>query len=442
MKAIIVAHNQMEMVQSGIKVLRLFAGMTAEDIIIVDNGSEDGLRAWLETYSDWNYLIFDEGEQNYGVAVNAAIREFGIQEDILLLSPEYFVLPGMVEALSEALQEAEDVGAAFPVFPKTDAGKERDYLTAVTYAQNEYGKKKRSRSMLGPTVDAVLIKEKMLRELGEFEERLKQDAACSMDFVLQGILKGYRCIECGNAYVYFAGMRDFTDRWNMWEDRSVLKEKWNMNYFNIIPNKNLLELIDEEEQKEFSVLEIGCDMGANLLEIKNRYPNASVYGVEYVPEAAALAKAVIPAWVADIEKYDLDLGDLKFDYIICGDVLEHLRDPQGTVHYCRSLLKDGGKIVASIPNLMHYSVVRDLLRGNFTYRDMGLLDRTHIHFFTYKEIVRMFKRENYEIVGLRSMYEKATQEDMDFVKQLMPLTEGVDEDMFYAFQYQLVAQKM
>ena len=74
----------------------------------------------------------------------------------------------------------------------------------------------------------------------------------------------------------------------------------------------------------------------------------------------------------------MDFGGVTFDYIIFGDVLEHLRDPEGTLNYCKEFLKKGGSILASIPNIMHVSVVRDLLNGNFTYADQGPVSYTHL----------------------------------------------------------------
>ena len=124
----------------------------------------------------------------------------------------------------------------------------------------------------------------------------------------------------------------------------------------------------------------------------------------------------------------MDFGGVTFDYIIFGDVLEHLRDPEGTLNYCKEFLKKGGSILASIPNIMHVSVVRDLL------------NRTHVHFFTYKEILRMLMRTGLEAVEIRMTTNGVSQEDREFVSKLMELSEVSDESMFYAYQYLLQAR--
>ena len=86
MKVIIVAYNQFELLQMEIEALRLLAGIEERDLIIVDNGSEDGLRQWLEERPGMNYLICDEGGESYSAIVNYAKAEFQIAEDILLLN--------------------------------------------------------------------------------------------------------------------------------------------------------------------------------------------------------------------------------------------------------------------------------------------------------------------------------------------------------------------
>lgn len=79
----------------------------------------------------------------------------------------------------------------------------------------------------------------------------------------------------------------------------------------------------------------------------------------------------------------------RFDTILCLDVLEHLLDPWRVVKELEELLEQGGCIVASIPNVQHFSVVGPLLRGNWELKDAGILDRTHIRFFTRRSAIEL-----------------------------------------------------
>lgn len=442
LKVVMISHNQLELIQKGIKALKLFGGITDQDIIIVDNASEDGLAQWLSEQGKWNYLVCDEGIENYATIMNTVIREFEIQEDVFILTPYYVVLPGMLQDLYEVLHSDAKIGAVFPTLIANGGECAVDYAEALAYAAAQQDKRKRNRQLLAAHIDAVLLKAEMLCKVGMFDERLARASSGILDFLLRGGLQGYRYIECANAYIFGIDEWKINERWSTPEDQPALKEKWGMNYFNVIPNENLLDFIKADEQEPIQVLEIGCDIGANLLEVKNRYPNAGIYGVEIVPQAARIASCVADVQVANIEEDEVSFHGVKFDYIVCGDVLEHLRDPEGLVRRCRDLLKEGGGIVASIPNIMHYSVMRQLLDGNFSYRDAGLLDRTHIHFFTYKEIVRMFGRADYVIESVKTTEERGTTEnDHALVEQLMELSRGVEKEMFYAFQYLVLARK-
>ena len=93
----------------------------------------------------------------------------------------------------------------------------------------------------------------------------------------------------------------------------------------------------------------------------------------------------------------------RFDAIVCGDVLEHLRDPGRLLRRAREWLKADGSLVASIPNVRHHSVVRSILEGNWTYESAGLLDQTHLRFFTRREIEKLFFRAGFAIEEMRSV---------------------------------------
>jgi spore maturation protein CgeB/tetratricopeptide (TPR) repeat protein len=145
------------------------------------------------------------------------------------------------------------------------------------------------------------------------------------------------------------------------------------------------------------ILEVGCGSGRTGLDLKKRF-GAFVAGVELNPTAAHLAKDVLDNVVhGDIEKIDLPYGDGSFDCIIFADVLEHLVDPLSALIKVRRLLKKEGVIVTSIPNVQFHGVVNQLIEGNWTYEKEGILDETHLRFFTFKEIEKLFSRAGYSI---------------------------------------------
>lgn len=442
---IMIAHNQMELVQQGLEVLRVFAGIGKDQVVLVDNASEDGLREWLSEQDGYNYIICDDGLEGYAAILNTVIREFQITEDILVLSPNYIALPDSIQEMQRVLHSGEKIGAVSATMIPCGSEIGKDYLTAVDFVKRRQGESRPDLEKLGLEPGAVMIKNTMREETGEFDDRLILPHSSMLDFLFRGILKNYRLLECGEAFLYETGASgiEYLQQFGKDIDRPVLKEKWDMNYFNNRPNENLIPCIQKEPDETFHVLEIGCDCGVNLLAVKNRYPNVKLYGAELNAHATEIASHIAEVEVGNIEDKALQFGDVRFDYIMFGDVLEHLRDPAGTIRYCRSLLKENGKIIACIPNLMHYTVMRELIDGNFTYKDMGLLDRTHIHFFTYYEIKRMFEEEGYEVEKIDSAVSSftVTPEEAEFVANLVALSHGAEAFMFYTFQY-IVTAKM
>ena len=100
----------------------------------------------------------------------------------------------------------------------------------------------------------------------------------------------------------------------------------------------------------------------------------------------------------DGDIWNKKLSGNRYDAIIFADVLEHLRDPQTVMNKCRGLLKETGVVLVSVPNIAHNSVLINLINNEFPYTDLGLLDNTHIHFFTAKSFRRAAKDAGFTVV--------------------------------------------
>jgi 2-polyprenyl-3-methyl-5-hydroxy-6-metoxy-1,4-benzoquinol methylase len=138
------------------------------------------------------------------------------------------------------------------------------------------------------------------------------------------------------------------------------------------------------------ILDVGCacgDLGAYLF----RHKRCTVYGLEYNTESIAAAKET--GAYAHIEQVDLNILDVmpssfpqEFDRIIFGDVLEHLNEPERVLEKFLPYLGKNGRVIISLPNIAHGSIVAQLMANKFTYMDYGVLDRTHLRFFTRESI--------------------------------------------------------
>jgi 2-polyprenyl-3-methyl-5-hydroxy-6-metoxy-1,4-benzoquinol methylase len=160
----------------------------------------------------------------------------------------------------------------------------------------------------------------------------------------------------------------------------------------------MLELIGANKR----VLDVGCDtgyLGRVLITMSN-----TVSGVEVNPVSAEEARQhLTKVLVADLEGADLvgEFGAGSFDVVVFGDVLEHLKDPLQVLRQARPLLAPGGSVVISTPNVAHGDVRLALLGGRFDYSKVGILDDTHLRFFTRDSLVTFLHDAGFVLADLR-----------------------------------------
>jgi 2-polyprenyl-3-methyl-5-hydroxy-6-metoxy-1,4-benzoquinol methylase len=174
------------------------------------------------------------------------------------------------------------------------------------------------------------------------------------------------------------------------------------------PRTALLQLLPVGCER---ALDVGCSVGVTGEWLKKNHGVSEVVGLEINESAAREAEKILDRVITgDVETLKLDYPAGYFDLIIYADVLEHLRDPWGYVKKQSALLKDGGYVLASLPNAANWRVTADLLRNKWEYRDYGIMDRTHLRFFTLPGMVRMFKDAGYSI--LKTEYNRGRMSNM------------------------------
>jgi 2-polyprenyl-3-methyl-5-hydroxy-6-metoxy-1,4-benzoquinol methylase len=196
-------------------------------------------------------------------------------------------------------------------------------------------------------------------------------------------------------------MSDYNGVFNLDEENTC----WT-NAFNLI-NKNSY------------VLDIGCsngNFGKALIDNKN----CLVDGIEPdLDDFRSALKVLSSVYNCTIEEAIAKINDKKYDHIVLLDVIEHLVDPVEVLKTLSPLLKKGGSIVYSIPNMAHAIVRINLLSGDFNYGNTGLLDKTHLHFYNYNEVNRVFNDAGYKIITENNVYKvmpnELVMQALDFV---------------------------
>ncbi len=148
-----------------------------------------------------------------------------------------------------------------------------------------------------------------------------------------------------------------------------------------------------------SLLDIGCGRGGSLFLVKQKNKDIETWGVELMElqakEAIKIADKVLIGSIEENIKY---LPDNYFDVITMFDVLEHLSYPEDILRSLKKKLKDSGMIISSIPNVRYCTNLRDLfLFKDWKYVEAGILDYTHLRFFTKKSILRLYKNSGYKV---------------------------------------------
>ena len=157
----------------------------------------------------------------------------------------------------------------------------------------------------------------------------------------------------------------------------------------------LLGLVGEGKH----VLDSGCSSGYLARPLVQR--RCTVVGIEQDPVAAERARKVcVEVFVGDAEEMELPFEPASFDVLLCGDLVEHLRDPERFLTRIRPFLRPDGRLVLTTPNVANWANRLGLLIGRWRYTDRGILDRTHLHLFTRATLVETLDRAGYRVVEL------------------------------------------
>ncbi len=172
-------------------------------------------------------------------------------------------------------------------------------------------------------------------------------------------------------------------------------------------------------RRDVEVLDVGCGFATTSAEVEKR--GNRVTGIEMNGDAVAKASArltsVLQADLRDIGSVSESLGEARFDVVMFADVLEHLPDPLAVIRGYLHFLRPGGTVIVSLPNVALWSVRLMLLSGKFNYADSGVLDRTHLRFFTRRTARELLAAAGLDVV--RTTYNPG------LVRPFVPLVKSI-----------------
>lgn len=425
--------------------MRAHLGRESCEIIVIDNGSTDGSYEWLLLQPDIR-LVRNDTDLGRAAAWNQGIRQ--AKGDSILFLQNYVVLSKhAVERMREVLWSREDIGAVAPYTNfchgpwQSISGLSYNTMEGVQDVADQV-EQNIPYDLPNLCLDAycIMTKRQALMAAGTFKEEYANLSLGVVDFSLRLLSKGYFPV-LANTYVHSEPNGASVESEPSQESLEFFYKNWNFfPGYSMNVRRELLSYI-EAEREGLCILDVGCSCGGNLMWLKYHNPEAELYGIELNPSAASVANFFGHVEARDVEDFVREEWREKFDWIIMGDVLEHLRDPWKALKTMTEYLKPEGKAIICIPNINHISILRGLLNGRWQYAGGGILDRTHLRFFT-----RQTFEDCMRDAGLHSIhtdYNTAAGVVCDsFLEELCKMDGvSVTKEELLAFQWIFVAQK-
>lgn len=435
---------------------------TSYELVVVDNVSRDGIVDWLKEQKDIILLCNKENE-GFPRGCNQGIRLAEKNNDIMLLNNDTIVTENALFWLRMALCEP-GVGAAGSISDlkqKTQitmcGQKER---SGEKYEEEEYSKeeqlqraavnnvliKRPYEKVLSLIGYALLMKRSALEKTGYLDERFSPGNFEDTDICLRFIKEGYQLVLCKNSFIFHYGSvsfkKDYTYSDILTKNFYLLNDKYgfDVDYYSRQRN-DLIEHLPDDKQQEFRLLDIGCGCGSTLLKIKEIYSNVEAAGIEKFQQAAEIGAKIADIYCLDIEKQKLPFEKQSFDYILMGNVLEQLANPQKVLQCIKEYLKPAGIVIASVYNSGNVKNIYGLLKGTYVETERyGLWDRKNIRCFTGMKILQLFEDCGYHVQDITYLENGLSADEEKFLEYIEKYDEGTDEVLLRAYNYIVIAK--
>ncbi|CAM4154210.1 glycosyltransferase [Lederbergia lenta] len=434
---IILTYNELALTKQCLNSIHKHTNVDDIELIIVDNGSTDGTVDYLKSLEKVQ-TIFNGKNLGFAKGCNQGV-EVATGENILFLNNDTIVTKNWLQSMLKVLYKSEKVGMVGPVSNYVSGHQKIDVpyqtINEIDIFASEYCKEnlEKTRQVLRLVGFCLLVKRDLIIKIGSFDERYEYGSFEDDDLCLRALQHGYELYIALDAFIHhhghatFTGNQDIDINYLYLRNQQHFIDKWDidLNYY-MHPRYEIVQLVPMEAGK---ILDVGCGAGATGLELKNRQ-SCQLFGIELNPLAASFAKSHYQAvYEEDVEPLELALPDGYFDVILFADILEHLKDPGKVIQKYAQLLKPGGSMICSIPNILHAEALFPLLQGYWNYQNAGILDRTHLRFFTPNTVETLFPSDMFEIRTKKYNYIEVDPKVALFFNEVSHLAQKFDFSM-------------
>lgn len=399
---VILTFNKLEYTIKCVESIRKYTQKGTYEIIIVDNHSTDETVEWLMKQDDIK-KVFNNENLGFPKGCNQGI-EIATGENIMLLNNDVIVTKNWLENLVRHLYSSEDIGAVGPLTNSCIYNqsikvnyKDNDEMQKFAEEKNNY-KLELCEERLKLIGFCFLVKGEVLQKVGLLDEIFTPGNFEDDDLSLRIIKEGYKLLLCKDTFIHHYGGVTFdsnkkTTEYNnlIIRNREIFEKKWGVDIVHIMNVRNdIVSLITENSEKIFNVLQVECGGCGTLMEIKRKFKNANLYGIEKHEEALINKRLDANILLGDIENDELNYEFSFFDFIIIADMDIEIVKLINIINKIKKYLKDEGQIIITLPrNVNFINKFYELLPIEF--------DRNLIKHYDFKTqfVSKLTKKEAY-----------------------------------------------
>lgn len=439
---VILTYNNLEYNKACLDSIRKYTEPGTYEIIVVDNNSIDGTRQWLAEQNDIKMALNDENV-GFPKGCNIGIGLAEKDSDIMLLNNDTVVTTKWLENLQKCLYSNEKIGAAGSVSLSTAnlQGVDFNYNNfqdmQVLAEKNNVSDSSKWEEKLKLIGFCLLIKREVLNKIGMLDESFSPGYYEDDDLSLRIVEAGYKLMLCHDSFIHhYLGTsfrKDQTKFYNLLNaNQQKFTAKWGFTTHTFDELRGDLAGIVHEPNinKNLNILELGCRLGVNLLRLKYKYPNANLFGIESNKEVAKIAEKVVNLSRKTVGEFPLDFKKGYFHYIFIGNYLELVDDPVDFLKNIKEYLNKDGYIIAGVQNIMHFSVIKNLINGDWYYSQGDVVNKKNKLYLTGNDINRLFSDCGYINPYIFHWYSWVSEEDNKIIEKIIEIG-GKDKEYLY-----------
>ena len=383
---IILTYNNLKYTKNCIDSIKKYTKDNTYEIIIIDNNSIDGTRDWLKKQKNIKIILNDDNK-GFPIGCNQGIEIADKENDILLLNNDTIVTKNWLENLKICLYSDNKIGAVGSVCNQNENMQGVDFtydnletMQKLAEINNKLDSNKWEEKvfLIG---FCLLIKREVIEKIKKLDVNYTPGYIEDNDLSLRIISLGYKLILCHDSFIHHylgTSFRKDLDKFYpiLNKNRQYFKRKWKFNTFCFDEIKNYSLPLIENPKK---ILEVNCGIGITLLNLKYKYKNLVIEGVQEDKNKYIICSKIFKTY------HNLrEIKNQKYDYILIGNYLEQVNEPSKFLEKIKKYMKDDGFIIGEIHNLNYITTLKELENGiwyekhkneknNFTIQDVDKL---------------------------------------------------------------------